>query len=438
MKFNKYARHYELDDLHVLFNMLNDVIVVIDKELFDAINPYLKTPADIQRINQELYDNLLDSGFIVTDSADETDDLIRSWQEEDSNPAQIKLTVNPTLQCNLRCWYCYEDHSGQSKVSPATMEAIKRLIDNILSRKSLQKLLLDFFGGEPLLYFDSCMKPLVEYADHAAACSGKAIGYALTTNATLLSDNVCRTLSSLHGPVSLQITLDGDRERHDSIRFFESGKGTFDIIIANIKRALSCGFYVTVRFNYTSKNYDSYQSLLSEFENITEEQKRYLDFSFHRVWQEEETEDVEARILETKSTFSDSGFDVNIPVSLGAGMCYADRSRNLVINHNGLVYKCTARDFSPERAEGRLLDDGSVQWNERYFQRENIKYGSETCRKCSIFPLCHNGCSQSKLEQEPDDGSCPKGYSDSYKEDIAKARATQLLQLKTNKHNINN
>ena len=144
MKFNKYARHYELDDLHVLFNMLNDVIVVIDKELFDAINPHLKTPLDIQSINRELYNNLLKSKFIVPDSADETEDLICSWQEEDRNPAQIKLTVNPTLQCNLRCWYCYEDHSGQSKVSPAIMDAIKCLIDNTLSRGSLQKLLLDF------------------------------------------------------------------------------------------------------------------------------------------------------------------------------------------------------------------------------------------------------------------------------------------------------
>lgn len=435
MKFNKYARHYTLDDLHVLFNMLNDVVIIVDDDVFETIEPMLKTPLKIKEVHPDLFAALVDKEFIVEASADEAAALVETWRLQDTDPEEIKLTVNPTLQCNLRCWYCYEDHTGLSKVSAETLSAIKNLIDNILSRPTMKKLILDFFGGEPLLYFDSCMKPLVEYAVASAVEKGKQIGVAMTTNGTLLTPKILDTLKQVPGPVSMQITLDGDRDRHNKIRFFESGKGTFDIIVGNIKRALSYGYHVSVRYNYTSQNFGSYRGLLPEFENLNDDMKGRLDFSFHKVWQETQSDDVEQHILETKSNYSASGFGVNLPVTLGAGICYADRTHNLVINHNGLVYRCTARDFTPENAEGELLADGHIAWNDRFFRREQVKFGSETCQTCTIFPMCHNGCSQDKLEQEDSHGNCPRGYSEQLKEELAKTRAAQLVQFKAASNN---
>lgn len=430
MRFNKYVREYRLEELHLLYNMVNDAIIVVDPKLFDSIEPYLKKVDAIESVNAELYHNLVNYDFIVPDECNETDDLINSWKEEDLHPKDIKLTINPTLQCNLRCWYCYEDHTGHSKISPDTIEAVKRLIDKILDRPHPEKLTLDFFGGEPLLYFNQCVWPLIEYATEAAKLKHKHIGIGFTTNGVLLTDNVCSKLKEVDGPVSLQITLDGDRERHNKTRGLPSGVGTFDTIVANIKRALGCGFDVTVRYNYTTENYQSYQSLLPEFDGLDDRMKSHLNFSFHRVWQETATTEMENGIITTKEDYSTKGFEVNIPVDLGTGRCYADNVNNLVINYNGLVYRCTARDFSPENAEGRLMADGNIEWNERFNRREQVKYGTKVCHECAIFPICHNGCSQNKLEQ-PDSDDCPQKHTENSKEQMAKKRATQILQFQT-------
>lgn len=274
MKFNKYVRHYELEDLHILYNMQNDVTVIVSCELFSLMKNEIRTPIRIQEINQSLYDKFTDNGFIVNAMTDETDQLIKLWQKEDLAPSCIKLTINPTLECNLSCWYCYENHNGHSQINFQTLIAIKNLISKTLCKPSLDKLVLDFFGGEPLLYFELCVRPLIEYANKMARSNKKRLGISITTNATLLSEKVCQVLSGINGCVSLQITLDGSREFHNNIRYFKSGVGSFDIIISNIKRALAFGFVVTVRFNYTSKNFQSYEELLSEFEDIDEASKK--------------------------------------------------------------------------------------------------------------------------------------------------------------------
>lgn len=427
LRFNKYVREYTLEELHILYNILNDAVIVVEPELFDSIKPFISTPERIDAVNHLLFEKLNEYQFLVPSDTHEEQKLIENWEKEDMMPETIKLTVNPTLQCNLRCWYCYENHNGITKMSPQTLESIKKLIGALLDKEYLKKLILDFFGGEPLLYFDSCIKPLVEFAVSAARKRGKQIGIGFTTNGVLLTDSICRELKKANVPTSFQITLDGDKERHDSIRFLRAGTGTFDTIVSNIKLAASCGFEVTVRYNYTAKNYTAYDDLLRIFENLDESVKSKLKFSFHKVWQENESGDIETKITNTKINYSNSGFKVNLSVNLGPGRCYADQSQNLVVNYNGLIYKCTARDFSPERAEGKLQQDGSIEWNSRFDKREQIKYGLPVCRSCSIYPICHNGCSQDKLEQEITD-SCPLGRTDQDKEVLAKRRATQLLQ----------
>jgi uncharacterized protein len=283
--------------------MLNDVIIVVAGDVFETIDQLTTTPIKIKDVHPDFFASLVNNGFLVDQSFDETSRLIESWRKEDLNPSDVKLTINPTLQCNLRCWYCYENHAGTSRMTSATLSAIRNLIDKKLDNPSLHKFILDFFGGEPLLYFDSCMKPLIAHTVRVANEKAKKIGIAMTTNGTLLTSKICDILQTVPGPVSLQITLDGDRECHNQIRFFESGKGTFDIIVANIKLALSYGFHVSVRYNYTSNNYRTYQDLLTEFENISDECKRRLNFSFHKVWQDIESDEVERHILDTKSRF---------------------------------------------------------------------------------------------------------------------------------------
>ena len=88
---------------------------------------------------------------------------------------------------------------------------------------------------------------------------------------------------------------------------------------------------------------------------------------------------------------------VEFNVSTLSQRCYSEKENHIVINYNGDIYKCTARDFVPELREGVLQQDGTITYNERYADRMETKYGWIYCRDCIIMPIC-NICSQVRLE----------------------------------------
>jgi uncharacterized protein len=78
--------------------------------------------------------------------------------------------------------------------------------------------------------------------------------------------------------------------------------------------------------------------------------------------------------------------------------CYADKKNEAVINYNGDVYKCNARDFTEDKKEGILNESGIIIWNERHEVRKKSLLKNKRCKSCSILPICGGGCSQVSLE----------------------------------------
>lgn len=48
------------------------------------------------------------------------------------------VVVNTTLDCNLSCWYCYENRIVGSKLSSGVIEAIKRTYIYIMKQLNLR------------------------------------------------------------------------------------------------------------------------------------------------------------------------------------------------------------------------------------------------------------------------------------------------------------
>lgn len=147
-----------------------------------------------------------------------------------------QLTLQVTQQCNLRCGYCvyggkYRGHRAHSNLR-MSLKTAKRAIDFFLARnRELSELFISFYGGEPLLEFE-LIKECVKYAN--SRVEGKRIRYNMTTNGTLLSDDISDYL--VENDVRISISLDGSRHEHDGNRKFANGEGSFDTIISNINR----------------------------------------------------------------------------------------------------------------------------------------------------------------------------------------------------------
>lgn len=146
-----------------------------------------------------------------------------------------QLTLQVTQQCNLRCAYCaysgiYENNRTHNSAR-MSFDVAKKAIDYFLEHNThLADVVIGFYGGEPLLEFE-LIKKCVEYAN--SKVEGKKILFNMTTNGTLLSDKVVDFLSRYN--FSISISLDGSKEEHDRNRKFKDGRGSFDVIIENLR-----------------------------------------------------------------------------------------------------------------------------------------------------------------------------------------------------------
>lgn len=121
----------------------------------------------------------------------------------------------------------------------------------------------------------------------------------------------------------------------------------------------------------------------------------------NKVWQEKDTK-LGDEVKKYKHLAKQFGF--KLPEAWLAdrvrNSCYADKENEAVINYNGNVYKCNARDFTDESKEGFLDENGNIIWNDTHLIRCNSLLKNERCKNCSVFPICGGGCSQQAFEHQ--------------------------------------
>ena len=432
MKTSKYSVIFPAGKHRIIYNCRTDVMIQTDERLARL---YAEHPTETERLEKtvpDFYHYLLEKELIVDDETDETATILDAWKKEDVESEELLVTINPTMNCNLRCWYCYEEHNRSTRMKPETIEAVTAFFKRQIESKRFKKIALSFFGGEPLLYFKQVVKPLL---DRLKELLNDEITFMLhfTTNATLLTEDIISYLKPWNP--SFQITLDGNEFIHNLVKNRGKGKpATYRPTLNNIQRLLQNRLAVGIRFNFTAKTLERFWDVLTDLGVFTEEEKKFCNVSFYRVWQDNggDPEQLKKTLGELEKAFRAAGFFVVSQTSHVVGRCYADKENSMVINYDGLVYKCTAREFTPSKSEGTLSADGQIVWNERYRQRQEIRYGNAVCRSCILLSLCHGGCSQSKLEAEQ--GGCLKGYNDEQKMDFIRQRIKDLYVEQINRH----
>ena len=157
----------------------------------------------------------------------------------------VACTIDLTEGCNLACDYCFTYSKHKKRVLP--LDLGKRIIDWWLPQTDPTKhIQMSFWGGEPLLEFER-MKKLIAHANELNKDLKRDIEYGGTTNGVLYTpDKVewCAENRSL-----FLISLDGVKAAHDMHRKFPNGKGSFDIVIKNLKEALKIAPMHQIRFS---------------------------------------------------------------------------------------------------------------------------------------------------------------------------------------------
>lgn len=174
------------------------------------------------------------------------DEPLTKYLKKDIPHSIRYITMQLTEACNLYCTYCYQINKSLNKMS---FETAKKFIDLILSDnpeinnhingKNSGIIVLDFIGGEPLLEID-LMDKIVDYfirrmieLDHPWLMMYRI---SVGTNGTLYFDERFQKFIRKHKTrLSVNITVDGNKELHDSCRVFENGSGSYDKAMAAVK-----------------------------------------------------------------------------------------------------------------------------------------------------------------------------------------------------------
>jgi uncharacterized protein len=397
MKWSHYNIIYNNNDGNfILYNTKTDKIIALTQESKEILEKNISFIKNLKTIYPSLFLLLVNQQFLVQNHRREVKEILHDLSLIKKDICNYRITINPTLMCNMSCWYCYENKHDAGIMSFHTLTILQKHIAKTIKKKELKSFLLSFFGGEPLLAYDQIVWPLISFAKERCLENDVDFRVHITTNGYLLSNQKIEQLKAVH-KISFQITLDGDREHHNAVKFLNSGKNTYNMIISNIKLLLKSHIYVYVRLNYTNNNYSSFVNILDDFFDIEILNRKYLSFSFHKVWQEKFYEE-SIKISRIIQVFENKGYNVAINPHANKNVCYADKYNNIVVNYNGDIFSCTARNFSKETREGVLLNDGSLRLNSKYSDRKKNIYNS-VCKKCILFPICLGGCSQDRIEQ---------------------------------------
>jgi len=241
----------------IVYNLLDDNSLRKKEELLEIFKDKYKAEGI-----EEAYSEILS---LIQEEMLYTGDLYKAIaMESGEKESYIKaLCLNVIHDCNLRCKYCFADegeyHGARSVMAAEVgMKAIDFVIEKSGPRKNIE---VDLFGGEPLMVFDT-IKEIVEHAKVQEKLHNKSIRFTMTTNATLLNDEIMKYMDENMGNIVLSI--DGRKSVNDKVRVRADGTGSYDRILPNIKKMVdmrdkSKAYYV--RGTFTRENTDFFEDI---------------------------------------------------------------------------------------------------------------------------------------------------------------------------------
>jgi uncharacterized protein len=205
-----------------LFNARTGSVLSLVGEHANALSDLLVDPkSTFSRDNfpHELHDQLTRGGHIIGEGLDELAEIReRYWRARGETP--LVITITTTMNCNLGCYYCYEERS-LAHLEVGELDALLELVRTRLDNSGQRSLHIDWYGGEPLLNLD-----FLEAASVAVQqlCREREFRYAasIISNGTKWPADVVNFVAR-HKIRQAQISFDGLKSNHDKRRRYRRG-----------------------------------------------------------------------------------------------------------------------------------------------------------------------------------------------------------------------
>ncbi|MFC1897674.1 anaerobic sulfatase maturase [Chloroflexota bacterium] len=325
--------------------------------------------------------------------------------------------------CNLECSYCYYLDTARFYTRPHQFRMSKALLETYVRQyiAASQGPVVQFVwhGGEPTLAGLDYYRHAVELQQHYLP-QGWTCWNNLQTNGILLDDEWCLFLADSHFDVGLSI--DGTQWLHDAYRKDHHGHGTYERVVAVVRRLQAHGIQPELLCVVTSAAAKEPINVYRELRNLGTGWIQFIPIvrraSDGQMASESVTSEAYGRFLCTvfdEWIHHDLGrLDVQFFAEMSlvwmggaATLCWMAPTcgRVLIVEHDGGVYACD-HFVTPEYRIGDLetsllsaLVDSPIQ---RRFSDDKWDRLPGQCRSCSWLEVCNGGCPKDRFTSAED------------------------------------
>ena len=309
----------------------------------------------------------------------------------------VTLEINQI--CNLRCDYCYlGEKKNQLMSEQVAHHGLEIAFLNAEKHKD-RRIWVDFVGGEALLSFPF-LQMLVDFIDTEAEKRKLFVTYSMTTNGTIMNDEILLWL--IKHSIRLKLSIDGSESIHNKNRKTVSGKGSYQLIKKNLpyfkKYEIATKQCIQVAHVVTQNNYfKAFESVKHLVENMG---FRVVDSSIDvtKRWEKEELDylaDQWTKIFEYYIKRKEENnpflwepildFKKYEEREEQSGFCGAGLIQ-MYVKNNGKIYGCAA-NLRESGCIGNVEKGLSGNTIRRY---RELSSDNSICLSCDIREKCQN------------------------------------------------
>lgn len=322
------------------------------------------------------------------------------------------ITFIVTKDCQLACKYCYL--VGKNEKGRMPWEVAKAAVDYILSHEEdfkEESVVWDFIGGEPFLEIDLIDK-ICDYIKTEMFKRNhhwfNSYRFSFSTNGINYdSEKVQRFIKKNREHISIGITIDGTKKKHDLNRIWKGDgpeKGSYADVVRNIPLWLSQFPNAATKVTISSADIPYIKESVLHLYSLGIHEVN-INVVFEDVWKEGDNELFEEQLTDLADAIIDGGYYTDYacsffseiigkpldPVNDNQNWCGAGRM--LAVDANGVFYPCTRFAAYSLRSKKPIIignvTDGIDQNKLRPFLTlDRLTQSPQKCIDCEVASGC--------------------------------------------------
>lgn len=362
---------------YIVYNVLYNSLSRLNEEEFQQYSQMKFESADFMK-------ECIEQGIIVSKTIDELY-LYNSYTLLASKYMESKpnITVTPTMECNARCFYCYEEGVRCGKMPDCNAE---KIMDRLKELDLSRGINLTWFGGEPLLN--------QEWMDHFCKClKAENIQFSsfIISNGSVIDESVIYKMKNIWNITSIQITFDGSNEEYVKRKaYVDQAENIYYQMLKKVKMLSNSGISVQIRLNIDKDNRDSILELVSDLQqlfynndNITY-YPAFLTGNKDKLSEREKINFIKQIIEIDKNMLPVNSYLYKLP---RISACYFYQKGAFSVDVNGDIFICERKLGHSQEAIGNINEKGAFEYDTR-----EISGRRDECQRCIFLPKCQGGC----------------------------------------------